>query len=188
MLKKLALVTALAATCYVVPASADVVTNVYSGHSDTGGGEPYSNLIGTLFTPGISFATDTGYNWHPFGLGDFGADSMATLHVPTSGTYTFHLSSDDGALVYIDGSLLIDRGGPHGPSTSDGTLFLSAGPHSLEVQFFECCGGRSGVDFSIPLGVTATTPLPAALPLMGSVLGGGFLVSLFRRRREKKAA
>ena len=98
------------------------------------------------------------------------------------------LSSDDGALVYIDGSLLIDRGGPHGPSTSDGTLFLSAGPHSLEVQFFECCGGRSGVDFSIPLGVTATTPLPAALPLMGSVLGGGFLVSLFRRRREKKAA
>jgi hypothetical protein len=32
------------------------------------------------------------------------------------------------------------------------------------------------------------TPLPAALPLMGSVLGAGYLMSLFRRRRNGSAS
>jgi len=38
-----------------------------------------------------------------------------------------------------------------------------------------------------PTGQTGATPLPAALPLMGSVLGG-FGLALWRRRRKQKGA
>jgi hypothetical protein len=184
MFRKALLFSAAAAlTLAATSAGASVVTNIYSGHTLTGGGAPYSGFVGSLVTPGISFATDTGYNWHPFGLGDFGADSTGSLNVATSGTYTFHLSSDDGALVFVDGSLLIDRGGPHGPSTTDGTLFLTAGLHSYEVQFFECCGGPSGLDFSIPLGTTiGTVPEPATWALM--LLGFGAAGYGLRRQRK----
>jgi hypothetical protein len=42
-----------------------------------------------------------------------------------------------------------------GPS---GSVFLSAGTHAFEVQFFECCGvglpsDASGVDLTLPAGV-----------------------------------
>lgn len=148
---------------------ANVITNIYSGYTTSGGGAPYSGFVGSLSTPGISFATDTGYSWHPFGLASFGADVSASLQVPVAGTYTFHLSSDDGALVFIDGALLIDRGGPHGPSTTDGTLSLSAGMHAVEVQFFECCGGPSGLDFVIPTDVVIGVP-PQSIPEPNSLL------------------
>lgn len=167
-------------------ASASVTTNIYAGFTTSGGGTPYSNFVGSLSTPGISFATDTGYNWHPFGLSGFGADVMADLIVATTGTYTFHLSSDDGSLVYVDGNLLIDRGGPHGPSTTDGTLFLTAGTHNVEIQFFECCGGPSGLDFAIPVGTTlvsptVTVPEPGTLALAGTALIAALRIG--RRRR-----
>ena len=182
-MKKLLLAAAASAALLAAgAASASVTTNIYSGDSGVGGGAPYTGFVGTLVTPGISFATDTGYNWHPFGLGSFGADSQGSLNVAADGTYTFHLSSDDGSVVFVDGAQLIDRGGPHGPSTTDGTLFLTAGLHSYEVQFFECCGGPSGLDFSIPLGVAISgTPEPGIWGLM--LVGFGGLGAMLRRRR-----
>lgn len=177
-LSKIVLTALLAMSGFGVNAS--VTTNIYSGFTTTGGGTPYSGFVGSIVTPEISFATDTGYNWHPFGLLEFGADVLATLTAPADGIYTFHLSSDDGSLVFVDGALLIDRGGPHGPSVSDGTLFLTAGAHAVEVQFFECCGGPSGLDFSIPTGtVLSSVPEPGSLALIGFGLLG---LSALRRK------
>ena len=96
--------------CLAAASQASVVTKIYSGYTTSGGGTPYTDYVGSIDTPGITFATDTGYNWHPFGLNGFGADVLASLLVPTTGDYTFHLSSDDGSLVFIDDVLLIDRG------------------------------------------------------------------------------
>ena len=188
-MKKLLLAAAASAALFAAgAASASVTTNIYTGHTTTGGGAPYSGYVGTLVTDGISFATDTGYNWHPFGLGDFGSDSLGSLSVGVEDNYTFHLSSDDGAVVYVDGVLLIDRGGPHGPSTTDGIVHLTAGLHSYEVQFFECCGGPSGLVFSIPVGVTFAggVPEPATWTMM--LVGFGGMGAALRRRRALVAA
>ena len=180
---------ALMATCFVAAtaiaaqASASVTTHVYSGHSDVGGGTPYTGFVGDVITPGpyVTFGTDTGFNWHPFGLGDFGSDSFGSFDIATDGSYTFHLGSDDGALVFIDGTLLIDRGGPHPPTFTDGTTFLAAGTHNFEVQFFECCGGPSGVDF----GIGAAVPEPALWALM---LAGFGMVGLSLRAPRRRVA
>lgn len=179
----LGLVASTALLTVAAAAQAQVTTFVYRNHSDTGGGTPYSDLVGTLHTAGVSFATDTGFNWHPFGLADFGSDSFGSVVASAAGDYTFHLSSDDGAVVFLDSNLLIDRGGPHGPSTTDGTVHLTAGSHSFEVQFFECCGGPSGVDFSLPTGVVIGPGVPEPATWAMLIAGFGGLGAMMRRRR-----
>ncbi|WP_394764205.1 PEPxxWA-CTERM sorting domain-containing protein [Phenylobacterium sp.] len=169
-------------------AQAGVTTYVYNGHTQVGGGAPFSDLVGVLNTPGISFGTDTGFNWHPFGLFDFGTDSFGTVVVAADGIYTFDLSSDDGSQVFIDGNSFISRPGPHGPDSTSGTIFLSAGVHAFEVQFFECCGGPSGLDFDLANGVVigGGVPEPASWALM---LTGFFgLGGALRHARKAKTA
>ena len=166
-----------ALSLYAGPVNVDV----YSGHTTIGGGTPYSGLVGSFTDTDIQFATNTGYAWHPFGLGAFGADITGILAVPANGTYTFTLNSDDGSLLFIDGSLVVNNGGPHAPLVVSGSALLTAGNHPFEVQFFEDFGGPSGVDLYLPSGVTYTViPAPGAalLVVLGTAAAG-----LLRRRR-----
>jgi hypothetical protein len=132
--------------------------NVYSGFNPSGGGAPYGGLVGSFNASAVTFASDFGYGWHPFALFDFGADITGALAVPANGTYTFTLDSDDGSLLFIDGALVVDNSNPHSPTAISGTATLSAGTHPFEIQFFECCGGPSGVDLILPLGVSYACP------------------------------
>ena len=104
----------------------------------------------------VDFAIDsTGFNWHPFGLGDFGADFTGSLQVASSGFYNFSMKSDDGSLLFIDHQKVVDDGGLHGPGGPEVvSVNLSAGVHSFEVEFFENGIGASGLDLNLPSGVT----------------------------------
>src|SRR6185369_1498806 len=100
-------------------------------------------------------------NWHPFGAADFGADITGCLNVAADDIYSFSLNSDDGSLLFIDGNLVVDNGGPHGAQVASGSASLVGGLHTFEVQFFEDFGGPSGVDLGLPAGVTyASCGLP----------------------------
>src|SRR5207253_2591405 len=87
---------------------------------------------------------------------NFGADITGNINVAADGDYSFTLTSDDGSQLYIDGNLVVDDGGLHGPQAQSNSVFLTAGVHTLEVQFFEA-GGSSGVDLALPAGVTYVT-------------------------------
>jgi Trypsin/PA14 domain len=119
-----------------------------------GSGAPYSGLVGTFQSLDIQFASRTGFDWRPLGQVTFGADMAGVLHVATTDTYLFTLTSDDGGLLLIDGSVVVNNGWPHPPMTTSESVTLLAGTHSFEVQFFECCGPPSGVDLDLPSGVT----------------------------------
>jgi hypothetical protein len=155
-------------------ARADLINvDIYSGHTLAGGGTPYANLVGSFTSSDVLFATNTSYNWHPFGLSNFGADITGFLFVAANDTYQFTLNSDDGSLLYIDGVLVVDNGGTHGPRSVTNSTFLTAGLHPFEVQFFEAYGGDSGVDLYLPSGINCTAiPIPSALLLLGSGLVG----------------
>lgn len=180
--------TGLAVCATVQPVNAQVTTDIFAGFIPAGDGTPFSGFVGTLSTPGITFATDNGYAWHPFGLGSFGAHSYGTLSVAATGVHTFVLDSDDGSKLFIDGFLVIDNGGAHGPFAVSGSVFLTAGLHTLDVNFWEDFGGPSGVDLHLAPGtmfVSGVVPEPETYAMLLAGLG---LLGFAARRRKLQAA
>jgi beta-glucosidase len=71
-----------------------------------------------------------------------------TLTPPTTGTYTFAVSSDDGSRLFINGNKLIDNWRDQGRNTQTGTIALTAGqPVTIEADYYQ-----NGGDASMTLG------------------------------------
>jgi fibronectin-binding autotransporter adhesin len=96
---------------------------------------------------------------------------------PSAGTYTFGGNSDDGLMVYVNGTLLFERNNFQGaaPNPPAGTISLPAGAHDIYVAYYEGSGGAGVRVYSndpatdaagVPL---ALTELSAAQPF--TVLG-----------------
>jgi hypothetical protein len=151
---------------------AQVTLKVYNDYTENFGSniqfDP-ADLVGTLDVPNVLFGVSQGnFNWHPFGLADFGAVFTGTINTGT-GDFLISLFSDDGSYMFIDGILQISRPGAHGPDSTSKTIHLDAGLHTFEVQFFECCSGQSGVDAVLPEGIEIVQP-PNGAPDVGSTV------------------
>ncbi|TLZ69423.1 MAG: hypothetical protein E6K10_10690 [Methanobacteriota archaeon] len=64
------------------------------------------------------------------------------IEAPRTGKYTFHLTSDDGSRLYLDGHFLIDNDGVHGGVEKSASAELKAGDHPLIITYFEEAGGE----------------------------------------------
>ncbi|HEY1011482.1 MAG TPA: PA14 domain-containing protein, partial [Herpetosiphonaceae bacterium] len=60
-----------------------------------------------------------------------------TFVAPVAGTYRFQLTSDDGAWLWIDGTLVAETHGLHPERETIGERWLSAGEHTLSFKYFE---------------------------------------------------
>ncbi len=74
-----------------------------------------------------------------------------------AGTYTFKLTVDDGARLWVNGHLLLDAWYEQAATTYTGQIYLPANPVTIEVQYFEKTG-LAKVQLSWASG---TTPQPA---------------------------
>ncbi|PNS08708.1 family 20 glycosylhydrolase [Solilutibacter silvestris] len=72
----------------------------------------------------------------------FGLRYRGYADVPDDGIYHFVLASDDGARVYIDDALVVDRDGPQSPGTTSGDIGLARGLHTFELRYFQGGGDR----------------------------------------------
>jgi hypothetical protein len=106
--------------------------------------------------------------------------------VPTfTETYTFYTRTDDGARLWVNGTLLLDRWMDQGPTEWSGMIGLTAGtPASIVFEFYENGGGAvaqlswssaSQVKGTIPTSSMTTTS--AAGPPAGGAGGGAALAS-----------
>lgn len=141
-----------------------------------------ATFVGSIPSPSIQFGASTGFGWQPFGIANtFAAKATGWMVVPTTGSYAFSTTSDDGSWLLINNQMAVDNGFFQGPTTRSGTVNLTAGYHPFEVQFFQG-GGNSGLDVGLPDGIVLVNdvPEPSTLVLSGCVLLG---LALWRRRR-----
>ena len=92
----------------------------------------------------------------------FAYDFKAYLRIDDTYIYDFRLTSDDGAVLYIDGEKIADNDGSHSASSVETRIKLEKGFHEICLKYFDDCEGErlevlmSGPDFS-------RTPVPAEL-------------------------
>ncbi len=67
----------------------------------------------------------------------FAIDYKGAFTVAQPGKYNFHLASDDGSKLWIDGKVAVDDDGVHGVTSASGDIDLAAGRHAIEVQYFQ---------------------------------------------------
>jgi len=72
--------------------------------------------------------------------------------VPESGIYQFRLKADDGALLFIDGELVVDNDGIHGAISKRGSVELREGRHRVVLRYFQ------GMKYELALQLFVTPP------------------------------
>ncbi|MFZ5917748.1 MAG: PA14 domain-containing protein [Chloroflexota bacterium] len=90
------------------------------------------------------------------------------LLVEKPGLYKLGTNSDDGSLLYVDGVLVVDNGGPHGARYVEGSINLTGGYHDLELRYFQDGGSRAlDLWWTPPGGQKELIPPTALLPWEG---------------------
>ena len=90
--------------------------------------------------------TSVNFDWGSGGPGggvpndNFSARWTRNLYFST-GNYRFHVRSDDGIRLWLDGNLIIDAWRDQAPTEYTVDRSLSAGSHSLKIEFYENGGG-----------------------------------------------
>ena len=76
-------------------------------------------------------------------LTNFGLNYQGFVKIPDNGLYTFTLGSDDGSKLFIDNVPLINNDGTHALKYLSGRMYLSAGYHAINLQYFQATGGKN---------------------------------------------
>jgi hypothetical protein len=99
----------------------------------------------------------------------FAVDLQGAFLVNTPGTYSFRLTSDDGSRLYVDNRLVISNDGYHTTRTAEGVASLAAGPHTIEVGYWQGPGPLALVLEVAPAGGSYTI-FRVDQPLLGATL------------------
>lgn len=73
--------------------------------------------------------------------GNFAIVATGYVKIDTTGTYTFHIWSDDGSKLYIEDKEVIDNDGPHGAEYGEVSIAMSKGYYKFRLEYFQGGGG-----------------------------------------------
>jgi len=73
---------------------------------------------------------------------NFVVELRGHLHAGRPGRYSFLITSDDGARLFVGDRLVVENDGIHPETTRDGEVDLAVGIHPLRIEYFEAGGGE----------------------------------------------
>lgn len=83
----------------------------------------------------------------------FGLVYKGYIDLPETGEYTFHLESDDGARLIVDGKTVLDDSLKHPIREVDGNVRLEKGRNPFELRYFQHKQRmRIGLSYTLPSG------------------------------------
>ncbi len=74
--------------------------------------------------------------------GSWNIQFSGVMNVKTAGKHEFNLTSDDGSALFIDGRAVVMNDGLHGHVTMTDEAVLTAGPHQVNLLYFNNNGGH----------------------------------------------
>ena len=124
-----------------------VPSSVLTPSTGTGTGLSAQFFNGTtLAAPAILSRNDPNvdFNWAGASPGagvpttNWSAEWTGSITPPTTGTYTFSLTSDDGSRMYVNGNLVVNNWANQVSTTKTGTVALTAGQKAtIEVDYYQ---------------------------------------------------
>lgn len=145
-------------------AGTGLVGQYWDSEGSAGG---FTRLLATRIDPNIDFDWGAG-SLLPGGSGDkVTVRWTGTLTTPAvSGTYRFHVESDDGVRFWLDGALLIDEWHPASGNDYEVDVALDANSaHLLELDYFEEAGdARIHLTWTVPGQSEVPVPTTALSP------------------------
>ncbi|MFC8733117.1 glycoside hydrolase family 3 C-terminal domain-containing protein [Luteimicrobium sp. NPDC057192] len=126
---------------YLTPASG-------TGHGLTGEYFTNTTLNGSPTVTRTDSYVGFGWNGQPPAAGvpasNFSVRWTGTLTAPTTGTYTFSVTSDDGSRLSLDGARVIDNWADQGATTKTYAVDLTAGQKvAVEIEYYQGGGGSA---------------------------------------------
>ena len=93
--------------------------------------------------PTLNFGTSGAGFPAPYnsGASNFEGYFSGILNVTTPGIYTFNTSSDDGSVLWVDGTLVVNNNFSQGVTMRSGSVTLGAGAHTLVTAYYQGIGG-----------------------------------------------
>jgi len=118
---------------------------IASADSSSWRGEYYNNVNLTGSPALVRYDASVNFDW---GYGSPGtgvnADQFSVRWTSSiyfgAGNYTFSVTTDDGARLWVDEQLIIDQWRDQSSTTFAATRYLSAGYHSLRLEYYENAG------------------------------------------------
>lgn len=88
------------------------------------------NPVDQTMIPNFSIASKKKDDYYAFELSGY-------ILIDQAGVYDFFTDSDDGSILYINNTLVVDNDGLHGMELKKGSIPLGKGFHRITVGFFE---------------------------------------------------
>jgi len=129
--------------------------------------QPYAGFltsVGVATVPWVKFTSNGDFQSAVPALPNarYAAEFFGNLKIVKGGVYNFCTKSDDGSRIFIDGLLVDNDGGLHGPKKVCNDKTLAAGTHSVHVSFFNNGGGAyEEIDYMGPDTGGAHIPIPS---------------------------
>jgi hypothetical protein len=87
------------------------------------------NIADREFTFGFPGVSDI-FEW-------FALDMRFKLNITRAGNYQFYVNSDDGSILSIDNSVVVNNDGTHAQIEKSGSIYLGVGVHDVQVRYYQ---------------------------------------------------